>query len=245
MIHAAPNNLQSRWVENSPNTLRSYGIALCVAIAFLLFIAKTAQPVIEEITVSIPSTAAQLLQKINVLPAVPGGGPSGNTGHSPGEGGIPKPKFQLVVPVEPNPTETVDWGEENNRASNTQTTPGNGSETVSTQKPPGVSESETPDPDETFTGVEQDPSFSMDALRAAVRYPEVAVRMHIEGKVIVKAYINADGSIREAHVATSDNALLNNAALQGVRQIRYEPAKQNSRATGCWIYIPVSFELKN
>lgn len=239
MIHAATRNLESRWVDNRSNTLRGYGIALCVAIAFLLLLANPSQPDVQVIPKQLSTSAAQLLEKINIqLPDASGGA------RATGELGRVRPVFQLVIPPEIDvpATDPVDWTEGGpGRNSNGQPS-GSGTDTVGTS-PQSHTERETEDPVEPFVAFERDPSFSMNDLRSAVRYPELARRQQIEGKVIIKAYISADGTIRDAFVATSDNALLEAAALHGMRQIRYEPALQNGRPTGCWIYIPVSFEL--
>ena len=247
MTHAAPKNLTSRWVENEQNTLRSYGVALCVAIAFLLLVAISTRQVENGLQVSPPSSATRILEKIQIhMPASLGSSNSTGSSRVAGDIGRPKPVFQLVVPIEPDapvhdPTDWTQGVNERNRSNQT----GTGTDTSSNQQPPDASAIAASDPDEPFVVYEREPSFSMDALRSAVRYPELAIRMHIEGRVIVKAYINADGTLREAHIATSDNSVLDNAALYGVRQIDYDPAQQNGRATGCWIYIPVSFELNN
>lgn len=247
MTHATPKNLTSRWLDNEQNTLRSYGVALCAAIAFLLLIAMATREGASVQAVELANSATRLIENIQVqMPEALGGKSSAGGSRLPGSVGRPKPVFQLVLPVEPDvpAPDPTDWTQGANER-NTSHQSGTGTDTNSNQQTPDASASAASEPDEPFVVFEREPSFSMDALRRAVRYPELAIRTRIEGRVIVKAYINADGTLREAHVATSDNSVLNNAALNGVQQIDYKPAQQNGRAAGCWIYIPVSFELNN
>lgn len=247
MTHAAPKSLTSRWVDNEQNTLRSYGVALCATIAFLLLIAVATHEGSSVQAVELANSATRLIETIQVqMPEALGGKSSAGGTRVPGTVGRPKPVFQLVLPVEPDvpAQDPTDWTQgANDRNSSHQM--GTGTDTAASDQPSDASVSVASDPDEPFVVFEREPSFSMDALRRAVRYPELAVRTRIEGRVVVKAYINADGTVREAHVATSDNSVLNSAALNGVQQIDYEPAQQNGSAAGCWIYIPVSFELSN
>lgn len=254
MTATAPT-LNSRWVESNTNSVRSYGIALCVAIAFLLLLPGRATQYVRVLPETLSAAAVEVMQRVRVIQEPSSGGKQG--GGKPGVSGeIGKPKvvMQLVVPheVDVPPTEPTDWTEDPGGSLNNDNPGGDGlgnnpdsHGTDTGNAPHGVSDSDTPDPDEEFVAVEHEPTFSMDDLRRAVRYPDVAVRMQIEGRVIVRAYINADGSIGSASVVSSDNEMLNEAALSGVRKLQCKAAIQNGKTVGCWIHIPVSFELKN
>lgn len=90
---------------------------------------------------------------------------------------------------------------------------------------------------------EEEPVFDYDVLRRSVVYPEMARRNGVEGTVVVKVYVDEQGHVRDVRVHQSDHALLNDAALRGVRGITFKPGRQNGQAVGCWLYIPVRFTL--
>ncbi|WP_164928766.1 energy transducer TonB [Gloeobacter violaceus] len=76
-------------------------------------------------------------------------------------------------------------------------------------------------------------------------YPEIAQQNNWEGRVIVKAYINADGSVGEVQVAkSSGHSELDNAALAAVRNTKFEPARRGEESVGAWVRIPVTFSLQ-
>jgi periplasmic protein TonB len=77
------------------------------------------------------------------------------------------------------------------------------------------------------------------------RYPEAARQAGAEGTVFVKAYVLADGSVRDARVERSaGNAALDGAALETIREARFVPAQRSGRAVPVWVEIPVDFKLE-
>jgi periplasmic protein TonB len=77
------------------------------------------------------------------------------------------------------------------------------------------------------------------------RYPEAARQAGVEGTVLVKAYILADGSVREALVARSaGNSALDGAALRTIRESRFTPAQRGGRPVPVWVEVPIDFRLE-
>lgn len=77
------------------------------------------------------------------------------------------------------------------------------------------------------------------------RYPEAARQAGIEGTVLVKAFVLADGSVREAQVERSaGNAALDSAALRTIRESRFIPAQRGGRPVPVWVEVPVDFRLE-
>lgn len=114
---------------------------------------------------------------------------------------------------------------------------GGGGGTTRTVVPPTI-----PDDGE-VSFVEEEPVFDYDILRRSVVYPELARRNGVEGTVVVKVYVDEQGHVRDVRVHQSDHALLNEAALRGVRAVTFKPGRQNGQVVGCWLYIPVRFTL--
>lgn len=76
-------------------------------------------------------------------------------------------------------------------------------------------------------------------------YPEIAQEAGIEGVVIVQAFIDASGRVKETLILKGvPNTGLNEAAMEAIRKTRFRPARQRERPVGVWISIPVNFKLK-
>ncbi|MFI5119896.1 MAG: energy transducer TonB [Thermoanaerobaculia bacterium] len=76
-------------------------------------------------------------------------------------------------------------------------------------------------------------------------YPEPARRAHVEGVVLLKAIIGADGSVRDVRVLKAASVLLDPAALEAVRRWRYLPARVGKRPVPVYLDVVVTFSLKN
>jgi TonB family protein len=83
------------------------------------------------------------------------------------------------------------------------------------------------------------PAFSQETNQAEVarklkakvepRYPDLARQLHLEGKVRVQLTISSDGRVKDAHVL-GGSPVLSNAALDAIRQWKYESAAKETTA---------------
>ena len=88
-----------------------------------------------------------------------------------------------------------------------------------------------------------DPPVAMSPIRPL--YPEIAQEAGIEGVVVVQAFIDEKGRVKETPILKGvPNTGLDEAAMAAIRKTRFRPAKQRERAVGVWISIPVNFKLK-
>jgi len=88
-----------------------------------------------------------------------------------------------------------------------------------------------------------DPPVAMSPIRPT--YPEIAQEAGIEGVVVVQAFIDEKGRVKETLILKGvPNTGLDEAAMVAIRKTRFRPAKQRERAVGVWISIPVNFRLK-
>ncbi len=88
-----------------------------------------------------------------------------------------------------------------------------------------------------------DPPVAMSPIRPS--YPEIAQEAGIEGVVVVQAFIDEKGRVKETLILKGvPNTGLDEAAMEAIRKTRFRPAKQRERAVGVWISIPVNFKLK-
>lgn len=93
-----------------------------------------------------------------------------------------------------------------------------------------------------FVPVEREPML---VRRVAPRYPEIAQRAGIEGRVTVRIWVTKEGTVRDVRLIASDNELLSEAALEAARQFLFTPAYMNSGPVAVWVGVPFTFKLKN
>jgi protein TonB len=78
--------------------------------------------------------------------------------------------------------------------------------------------------------------------RVDPEYPPIAVSAMIEGMVILEATVDSDGAVRDTRVLRS-HGVLDDAAVNAVREWRYEPLLLNGKPTPFVLTVTVSFSL--
>ena len=82
------------------------------------------------------------------------------------------------------------------------------------------------------------------AIQQNIVYPEIAREAGIEGKVVIRAFIDKNGDVQECEVDQGiPNTGLNEAAINAIKRTKFKPAMQRDRKVGVWISIPVFFRL--
>lgn len=80
---------------------------------------------------------------------------------------------------------------------------------------------------------------SVSELLRSIEYPSLARQMEIQGRVVVRTHIDADGSVRSARIAQSSGYdVLDRAALRGIHEWRFPKTP-----AGADLEIPVRFTL--
>lgn len=82
-------------------------------------------------------------------------------------------------------------------------------------------------------------------LAKNIKYPEVAKKEGIMGKVFVKAVIDENGRVTEAEVVKSVNPELNEAAVNAVKLTKFIPGVKDGKNVKAEVTIPISFKLDN
>jgi protein TonB len=105
---------------------------------------------------------------------------------------------------------------------------------------------------EPFVAVEEMPEFPggtselLKFLSANVSYPEEAISNNIQGRVILKFVVNADGSIDRIQILKGIDTLLDNEAVRVVKTLpKFIPGKQQGVPVPVWFSLPVLFRLEN
>ncbi|HLX45599.1 MAG TPA: energy transducer TonB [Bryobacteraceae bacterium] len=80
------------------------------------------------------------------------------------------------------------------------------------------------------------------AQKVAPVYPPDAIDHHIQGVVKIKVLIAADGHVEQAHIA-SGHPLLAHAALQAVKQWKFQPLGSEDQPIRVATEVEVPFRL--
>jgi periplasmic protein TonB len=76
-------------------------------------------------------------------------------------------------------------------------------------------------------------------------YSPVAERLQIEGDVLLALVVDEDGRVADAKVLRSDDKVLEDPALRGVRKWRYRPATKLGVPGRMHIEVTVKFRLQS
>ncbi len=76
-------------------------------------------------------------------------------------------------------------------------------------------------------------------------YPEELRRRRIGGRVLLNVSIGPDGRVRSVSVAqSSGEPLLDESALEAVRDWQFEPARRNNAAVSFDVRLPINFSIR-
>ena len=79
--------------------------------------------------------------------------------------------------------------------------------------------------------------------RGRPEYPEEATSGNIEGTVLVKVIVGADGTVENATVLKSSNTVFEAPALDAALQSKFKPAKLEGKPTKSQVAVPYQFRL--
>ncbi|MCC7430970.1 energy transducer TonB [bacterium] len=84
------------------------------------------------------------------------------------------------------------------------------------------------------------------AIAKNLKYPDMARKASIEGKVFIQFDIDKSGTPKNLVIAKdTSGGFLGQAALEAAQQLRFKPAVQNDRTVGLnGVTIPITFKLK-
>jgi TonB family protein len=96
-----------------------------------------------------------------------------------------------------------------------------------------------------FVSVEQmpEPIGGIAGIQKRIRYPEIAKRAGIEGRVFVLAFIDAKGNVVKARIIKGIGAGCDEAALKAVEKTKFTPGRQRGKAVNVQVTVPILFKL--
>jgi protein TonB len=91
-----------------------------------------------------------------------------------------------------------------------------------------------------FVAVEKEPVV---VKKVEPKYPELAMRAGLEGKVWVKIWVDKEGKAKQVIVMKSDAEIFNEPAVEAAKQFVFTPAYMNNGPVSVWVSVPFKFRL--
>jgi protein TonB len=88
------------------------------------------------------------------------------------------------------------------------------------------------------------PEGGMISLIKNIHYPETAKRAGLEGKVLVKVFINKNGDVSNAEIIKSDHSIFDSSAINALLKTKFTPARLKGQPVNVQITIPINFKLQ-
>lgn len=83
------------------------------------------------------------------------------------------------------------------------------------------------------------------AIQRALKYPEIARKAGIQGRVVIQVLVSEKGEVVRTKVLQSlGHAGCDDAAVAAIRSVKWNPAMQRDKPVKVWVSIPVIFKLK-
>lgn len=111
--------------------------------------------------------------------------------------------------------------------------------------PPPADVEEDPEP-EIFVLVEDMPELigGMAGLQKRVKYPEMAKRANVEGKVFLQFIVDEQGNVVDPVVLRGIGAGCDEEALRAIREAKFEPGRQRGVPVQVKFNLAVTFRLR-
>ncbi len=111
--------------------------------------------------------------------------------------------------------------------------------------PPPPADDEEEEEPEVFTIVEDMPELigGMQAIYEHLRYPEIARKAGIEGRVVVQFIIDEEGNVVDPVVVRGIGGGCDEAAIEAVKKVQFTPGRQRGRAVRVRYSLPITFRL--
>ena len=96
-----------------------------------------------------------------------------------------------------------------------------------------------------FVAVEEmpQPIGGLQGIQQRIKYPEIALRAGVEGKVFIKAFVDEKGNVVNAEIVKGIGGGCDEAALDAVLKTRFVPGKQRGKPVKVQVTVPVLFKL--
>lgn len=95
-----------------------------------------------------------------------------------------------------------------------------------------------------YVKYDREADVDLNKLQEMIEYPDMAIRIGIEGKVVISVWIDKYGHPNDAKIIRSDSDMLNKAAEEALMKMVYTPAIKDHETVGSWMVVPIVFKLR-
>lgn len=79
---------------------------------------------------------------------------------------------------------------------------------------------------------------------SSFQYPEELWDAGVEGETVLRLFVTPAGTVDSTRVERpSGQDAFDQAAVDGARELRFEPARRDSEPVGAWVLLPVQFRM--
>jgi protein TonB len=113
-------------------------------------------------------------------------------------------------------------------------------------EPPKAVEKKVEEEEQYFEVVEDQPEIigGLDAIKANLVYPDLAIRAGVEGTVSVLAWVDRNGNVTRAEILRGIGGGCDEAAIDAVKKVKFKPGMQRGKPVNVKVSVPVRFRLK-
>lgn len=108
----------------------------------------------------------------------------------------------------------------------------------------GKAYAQAQDPYLPFAEVMPQPEGGLGSIYKHITYPEIAKKAGIEGKVYLLVYVNEKGGVDDVKVLKGLGAGCDEAAVDGIKQVKFSPGKNKGVPVKVKLSISVVFKLQ-
>jgi periplasmic protein TonB len=148
-----------------------------------------------------------------------------------------KPTTQTQKPSQSGTATQTTQPANTRQQTSTQTAPAVQAQQPAQQQSSATSSNPAPMP---FVAIENPPEV---IRREPAKYPEIAIKMGIQGRVTIEVTVDAQGKPIQTKVVKSANEVFNDAAIEAVMKYTFKPAMQSNNPVTAKIFIPIDFRL--
>lgn len=68
---------------------------------------------------------------------------------------------------------------------------------------------------------------------------------NVEGRVFIRFIVDENGEVQEPEILKDIGAGCGEAAIEGIKQLKFTPGTQNGQPVSVYYTLPVTFKLQN
>ncbi len=94
-----------------------------------------------------------------------------------------------------------------------------------------------------YAEVMPEPADGLESVYKFITYPSMAKQAGVEGKVYLLIFVSETGNVDDVKVVKGIGAGCDEAAVEGVKKVKFKPGKNGGKAVKVKLSLPVIFKL--